>query len=204
MVKRLLCRTGRMAGQALGAAVCIALDAIVFVVHVRFIVIMAADAGKLRIDGGVRVAVGTTVPFALVPARVNREGPCIVVTVLRGLPARVGGMALLAFSGKPQRSMIRIGGAVVVGLVAGEADRRGGRVIGGFMALAAVIQGMAQGQREKIVVDAGPRPGEGIHGMALGAVCRIVAGCMVRALCRCIVVAMAIVAIHPKGLEVEQ
>ncbi|MCK7540351.1 MAG: hypothetical protein MZV63_60390 [Marinilabiliales bacterium] len=85
--------------------------------------------------------------------------------------------------------------------MAGKAFRRGAGEIAVRMALVAVIYGVAQGQREEIVVDPASGPGDAVHGMAIQAVCRIPCFCMVRCGCSQVIIAVAVVAFHSKGVK---
>lgn len=70
------------------------------------------------------------------------------------------------------------------------------------MALLAV-NGMSLGQREKVMIHVGAFPCETGHGVAFGAVFRIIALDMVGRGCRVIVFCMAVIALNPLGFEPE-
>ena len=95
---------GRMAGQAGGTVVGIAVHAIVVVI--RFRVGMAGDAGKFGVIRRIRMAVQALLPFSLVLPAVNREIVGIVLGVFCRHPVRIGRMALDTILGKARRLVI--------------------------------------------------------------------------------------------------
>ena len=82
-----------MAVQTGHAIVLVACHIIVFTVHPRLVVLMAAQAGKNGIITGVLVAIRATVPLAPVRTRVDGEVLVIVNLKIGRAPAGVRRMA---------------------------------------------------------------------------------------------------------------
>jgi hypothetical protein len=72
MIKTLFFPFG-MAGKTIGAVIGIALNSVMFFIHISTIMIVTINASKQGIVGGIGMAVETTVPYSIVASGVNRK-----------------------------------------------------------------------------------------------------------------------------------
>jgi hypothetical protein len=93
---------------------------IVLIVCSGLAVFMTVNAGEDRIIGRIRVAFGAAAPFVAVPAGIDREIEAIVYGEFGWFPAGLGSMALDTCCGEVHCQVVRIGGGVIIVLVAGE------------------------------------------------------------------------------------
>jgi len=130
---------------------------------------VAIDTIKGGVIIRVGMAFGTIVPDSPVFSAIYGEILAIVIKGSWG-PSRVRRMARHAIRGKVGCKMIRIGGLVIVVLMAIHAFWRGIGVVPGGMALGTILDVMAKGKREKVVVNLRRGPA-GVGGMAIHTIC---------------------------------
>ncbi len=106
VVENVIRVAGRMAGQAGGIAVRVAVD--IRMVLVRLRVEVARNAGKLGIVIRVAVAIGAGIPLPFMATGVNGEIQQVVFVEFRRHPAGCRGMAGRAIRRKPERHVRRI------------------------------------------------------------------------------------------------
>ena len=164
VIEHVIRTAGRVAGQAGGAVVGIPRHAIVFIVRLR--VGMAGGAGELGVIRRIGMTIHTSIPLSIMFATEDRE---VLPVVIKGGGHPTGfavtGCTIL---GEHQGSMIRIGGLVIVGLVAAGAGARGIEIIP-VVAGGAIVgnEGMRPVQWiEIIVVREEGRIPVGVRGMA--------------------------------------
>lgn len=111
-----------MATVARETVVGIAVYSAVFTIRLPPGMLMAAGTGKGIVLVG-RVAIAAPVPFTLVGPGIDGEILCVMLGEGDRVPARTGRMAFGACRGEPGRFMVRVGGSIVVFLVAGSTIR---------------------------------------------------------------------------------
>lgn len=172
VVEDLLFLTGGMASEARCCRIRITRDRLMVLIGGRLVVFMAFDAAECRKVILLDVAGRARIPGAGMGAGIDRKKLAIVITEIGRFPAHVGGMTTLAVSREPGLKVIRVDGRLEILLVAGNAIRGNVAIVVADMAAGTFIDGMAFGQREKVVVKAIGYPAKGICVVALRTVGR--------------------------------
>lgn len=205
VVESQLATAGGMALQAGLALIDIATHIIVFIVHILLIVLMAGNAGEGSIIRRIFVTVGTGFPFTLMLSAVYWEEEPVVQGETRRFPTRVGGMAISALDREARSGVVGIGGCIVVLRVTGKAITGGAGVRTALgVAFKTVGNGVPLGEREELMTEACPCPGESIGEMTFLAIGGKIALCMVGTGGSQVILKMAIVTANPNRLETEQ
>jgi hypothetical protein len=189
VVEHIVGTTRRMTGQTGRIIVLIAVYPIVLLICIR--IRMATDTGEIGVIGRILVTIGTLTPFTLVFTAVNGKQHIVLLKIGRH-PVRIGGMAGGTLIRKMQQLVIRVCGALVIGLVTGKTVSRGRGVVARGMATGAVLNIMPLGQREKVVPDTLCIPAISRHVVTFGAIGGKPCLCVIRVGCPVVVLSMTV------------
>ena len=129
----------RVAIQAGHAGIFIVIFIRMLVIHFCLVMLMAIDAGKKRIIGGIAVTVGAIVPFIIMRSRVYGEKLGIMYGEISGFPAGQSCMTFQAGGRYVRSHMIGIGRGIIIRFMTGEAICRNIGIVRPGMAAVTII-----------------------------------------------------------------
>jgi hypothetical protein len=122
------------------------------IVHIRFVMFMAAQAAKNFVVGCIAMTIGTTGPFPLMLSGINREGYGIMLSKTCWFPSGICCVAFRTVFRKLQCRVCWIGGIVIIGLVARKAIIGSIRIVAVYMTFGTIVNIMPLGKRKTAVI----------------------------------------------------
>jgi hypothetical protein len=122
------------------------------IVHIRFIVFMAAQTAKNFVVGCIAMTIGTTGPCSFMPSGINWKGYNIMLSKTCWFPAGICCVAFRTVIRKLQCRVCWIGGIVIIGLVTRKTIIGGIRVIAVYMTFGTIVNIMPLGKRKTTVI----------------------------------------------------